>query len=199
MQAAAAMLAATAPSIRSPTLRRAIRNPRCRSLGGVLEVLRLHAVAGTMDVDVAGLQSAYLCLARGDELGAEHVARQRERHLACAECNCGQEVLGKLGGDVDVGDALETLPRRVGVDLEDHELAVGAADQIDARIVGADGCDGGERQALHLVVGIVGDRLGALVHVRDPGLAAPRHGGEQAAVRYEDAPVLEGGRLGSRR
>ena len=61
-----------------------------------------------------------------------------------------EEVLDHRVRDVDVGDALQAAPGRVGVDLEHQEPAVGRADQIDAGIVGIDGGErgGGERRHL---------------------------------------------------
>ncbi len=81
LQFAPAKLASTASRMRLPGEATVTCDEGSRGFGGILEVLRLHAMAGGEDVHIARLQSSELIPAGGEKCGLDASGCERKRHF----------------------------------------------------------------------------------------------------------------------
>src|SRR5262245_47073690 len=70
-------------------------------------------------------------------------------------------------------------------------MPVGAIEDIHAGKVSADRRGSAKRKLLELVAGDDGHGPSALLHVGDPARRLPRHGGDDAPLRHQEAEVAK--------
>ena len=189
----AANVASTAARMRLPTRAPGMASGAAAALGAAHELRRGHAVAGGKDMNVARLRGVELIKTGGLEGGGDLLGRRG--HAVAPRC-------------VRAASAATRSPARIGAMLArvtfcrpDHAgmlltsstvgLAVGVMQDVDAGKVRPHRCGGADSKLLHVLVGNDRQRPSALLHVRDPAGGVPRHGGDDAPLRDEQAEIAE--------
>ena len=87
-------------------------------------------------------------------------------------------------------DELQSVPGRHRIDFQHEEPPVTGLDDVDPGIIGADAIGRANREIDQLLAGDRRLGAGALLDIGDPARSVPDHGGDDAALAYEQPPVL---------
>ena len=155
-----------------------------------------------MPMHIARFQRFEFSPARGQKCGLYLMLIKRLSHNASAgnastgtAARCATTVFRKSSAIAHAMliSATPCSPRHAGIriHLQDLQLALRRADQVNACIIGIDGAHCGHRYSRHLGIGKMHTGFAALVDVGHPVCASARHRGYDAMPGREHAPVFK--------